>query len=174
MRKVTKRLFVYFLILALVLPNFSISAYANEMLEYVEDEMEEPVVEEDTKEPVRQEENKTDEVTVSENDIGEDVVSEEDGEISGEETTIGTFGDSNGFRWTYDERTYTLTVTGEDGGITEWKDSLPDEVYNDVLKVVFQDCVVTDRSMSGMFSECSSLSSVDLSGIDTSSIIHFN
>ena len=156
MKIMAKKLFVYFMSMALVLPNFSIPAYASEVSKNVEATIVEPIIEE---------ENITDEVTMMTNDVEEDILPEE--EISVYQTNSGTFGDSDGFRWTYDESTTTLTVSGEDSGINELMNSLPNLVRNKMRAVVFQDCVVVDRSMSSMFFDCSSLTSIDLSGLDT-------
>ena len=156
MKIMAKKMFVYFLSMALVLPNFSIPAYAREVSENLETEIVEPITEE---------ENVTDEVTMVVNNVEEDILPEE--EMSVYVANSGTFGDSDGFSWTYDESTTTLTVTGEDSGINELKNSLPNQVRNKMRAVVFQDCVVVGGSTTRMFEGCSSLTSIDLSGLYT-------
>ena len=137
MQRVAKRLFVYFLSLALVLPNFSVPVYAGE---------------------------------ISEDNSKEDNVQEEGNEESVNQTNSGTFGSSNGFRWTFDKSTYTLTVTGEDEGINQLQNSVMEAIRKNVKKILFQDCVVVDKSMPYMFSNWNSLTSVDLSGLDISNV----
>ena len=119
--------------------------------------------------------NQSTEITLSGNDIFEDnlldsnLIDEKDTTLLVDESDSGTFGASNGFTWTYDESTYTLTVTGEDMGITELLDILPETVRDSMNKVEFKECVV-EGTMSRMFLDCSQLTSVDLSGLDTSGV----
>ena len=166
MKRMTKKLFVYFLSMALVLPNFSIPAYASEVLKNVETESIEPDIEED---------NGTDEVTMMENNVEEDILTEEETEMSVYAVSSGTFGDSDGFRWTYDESTCALTVTGEDSGLNKLIDCIPATIFSNTKKIMFQDCVVTAGSMSHMFSGMwGSLTNVNMSGLDASNVTDMN
>ena len=104
----------------------------------------------------------------------------------------GTLGDNGGFKWTYNEDTKTLVVTGEDTGLAHKPFS---SISNDIDKITFKGCVfkgslyqlldgmttvstvefdncdtskVTD--MASMFGSCPNLRSIDLSGFDTSNV----
>lgn len=121
----------------------------------------------------------------------------DNGEVVKLNATTGTLGENNGFQWTYDVTTKTLTVTGEDSDLVplEFVNSPFLQIDSQMEKIVFKDCVfrgslrylmngltnlldvefdncdtseVTD--MSGMFYECSSLGTLDVSSFDTSNV----
>lgn len=112
-----------------------------------------------------------------------------------ESELTGTFGDNNGFSWSYDENTATLTVTGEDSGLDSLQENVADTLMGSVRNLVFQDCVVSGSlaclleglgelesvefnnfdtsnvtSMYAMFYECSNLRNMDVSGFDTGNV----
>ena len=92
-------------------------------------------------------------------------------EVDEQTATTGMFGESNGFRWTYDKENHSLTITGEDKGINELTSCLPKAVLSNTKKIVFENCVVVDGSMSYMFGGFrDNLTSVDMSGLDTSGV----
>ena len=112
-----------------------------------------------------------------------------------ENIKTGTLGDNNGFQWTYDESTKTLTVTGEDSGLIGQGYSPLFSICYDVETIVFQDCTFIGSvawlcgelhslkdvrflscdtsqvtNMRGMFYECINLESVNLSEFNTSNV----
>ena len=145
MKRIVKRLFVYFLSLFLVFPVFSVPAYASDIWD-------------------------SDEWWDGSDEWWDDS-SSFPGENVSPSATSGTFGDAHGFTWKYNKKTDVLTITGEDEGIDELRYYLPRKVRSNTEKVVFEDCVVTGGSMTYMFSglrDC--LTSVDFSGLDTSDV----
>ena len=137
MKRITKKLPVYFLSLAFVLLKFSITSYANEQVE---------------------------------NYIMEESLQEGD-ERTSFLISVKKFGDSDGFKWTYNGKDYSLTVTGEDRGINTLPSTLPEAILSNTKKIVFKDCVVVGGSMSYMFAGLrENLISVDMSGLDTSNV----
>ena len=145
MKKIVIRLFTCFFSLALLLPNFSISAHASDI--WGSDDWED-----------------------GSGSWWDSSDGFENGNVS-PSATSGKFGDSRGFKWTYDEAKDVLTITGEDEGIDELTDYLPTKVRSNTKKVVFKDCVVTGGTMSYMFAGLrESLKSVDFSGLDTSNV----
>lgn len=115
---------------------------------------------------------------------------------SEENATSGTLGHDNGFKWSYDEDTKTLTVTGEDIGLKGDTCSPFYSICSDVVNIVFQDCKLKGSAvnlfkdlayvediqfnncdtsevteMSGMFSGCSSLKVLNLSTFDMTSLL---
>ena len=151
MRKITKKLLISFLSMALVLPNCYIPAYANELPEQMAAEMTEQEIK--------------DEVTVPEDNMKAAAVAKEGEEIA----TTGTLGDNGGFTWTYDENTETLTITGEDRGLQWLRHDIPKAISYNMKEVVFQDCVAKG-SLDSMFRSCDQIISVDFSGLDTSGV----
>ena len=113
----------------------------------------------------------------------------------------GTLGANNRVKWTYDEDTKTLTMTGEDSevqAIGDWPSPIY-EICSDVEKIILQDFkpigsvyrlfedlkalktiemnnVDTSEvmDMGWMFAGCSSLQALDLSGFDTSGVVYMD
>ena len=113
--------------------------------------------------------------------------------------TSGTLGANEGFAWTYEAETKTLTITGEDSGL---ENNAIAAVANEndiaVENIVFDDCTIagslfkmfTDNfaqglksidfkancdtsavtDMSAMFSGCTTLTSLNVKDLDTSAV----
>ena len=91
----------------------------------------------------------------------------------------GTLGDNNGFKWTYDPITNTLTVTGKDSGLegkqAEYsRESLFSKLtYNGVdvefKKIVFYECTFKG-SLAGMLAGMDELTSIRFIDCDTSEV----
>lgn len=145
MKKMTIRLFVCFFSLALILPSFSMSVHASDI--WGTEDWEDG------------------------SDSWWDSSDGFENENISPSATSGKFGDSYGFKWTYDKAKDILTITGEDEGIDELTNYLPKKVRSNTKKVVFKDCVVTGGTMCYMFAGLrDSLKSVDFSGLDTTNV----
>lgn len=91
--------------------------------------------------------------------------------------STGTFGDNDGFSYSYDATTKTLTVTGEDSGMGDGFTMGPlwyiTTVLGDVEKMIFKDCVVSG-SLAYAFSEISSVQSIEFINFDTTQVTDMN
>ena len=111
----------------------------------------------------------------------------------------GTFGDNGGLKWTYDEESEVLTITGEDSmvkNVSSWTYDATGFRNIKAKKIVVKDCTIRGKAdylfmgqksvesiefnnfdtsqiigMGSMFEQCIKLKSVDFSGLDTSKVI---
>ena len=79
--------------------------------------------------------------------------------------TSGTLGDNNGFRWTYNPSTKTVTVTGEDSGI-----ELKKELFPSMENVIFKDCKFSGSTSNMFYDVREILQSVKFINCDTSKV----
>lgn len=84
-------------------------------------------------------------------------------------TTTGTLGDNDGFLWSYDESTKTLTVTGTDTGLNAMRHSPFYDICKDVEQVVFQNCKFVG-SIENLLSGLESLITVEFVNVDTTEV----
>lgn len=186
MKKKLSKLIVSVLTVAMIMPSLPVNMLSVQATELQEETLhiEGSVSDADINEELLLEEDFSEDSAVEKVDRGRLQI------YSAAKGTIGT-----GFTWNYDEKTKTLTITGEGTGLLQLIYYLPESISENAKKIVFQDCIVSgsvqemlynfikvetvefdnfDTSnvtdMSGMFSRCSSLSKLDVSGFDTSKV----
>lgn len=108
----------------------------------------------------------------------------EDGDGSEDtEVRTGTLGDNNGFQWTYEEETKTLTVTGEDSGLVgiENPEQPPlggfvfsyispfNNIDSKMERIILRDCKLKGSAKSA-FSSLEKLKSIEFVNVDTSDV----
>ena len=107
--------------------------------------------------------------------LAEDVTGESAKESTEAMVITGTIGDNNGFEWTYDAESKTLTVTGEDSGIegNYNEGSQFNSICSDVVTVIFKDCKIKG-SMECVLRKLAYLENVDFINVDTSDVTNMS